>query len=241
MSDRKKALITGGNSGIGLATACLFQRHDYEVVITGRDAGRVERAAEQLGCEARVCDLTDMDSLARLAESFQDGLDVLVNNGGTATFVPIEMHTPELFDQFIHTNVRAPLFLCQYLLPALEQRGGVVVNVSSVIVESGKPGGSLYAVTKGAIDAMVRSLALEFAPRGVRVNAVSPGPIDTPIFGKMGAPEAVVTEKLAEQVEATPMKRLGTPEEVADVILAQAQSSYTTGVVWKVDGGVSAQ
>ncbi len=75
----------------------------------------------------------------------------------------------------------------------------------------------------------------------MRVNAVSPGPIDTPIFGKMGAPEAVVTEKLAEQVEATPMKRLGTPEEVADVILAQAQSSYTTGVVWKVDGGVSAQ
>lgn len=241
MADEKIVLITGGNSGIGYATAKMFKDRNYRVVISGRDPVRVESAAEQIGCDFVIADLTDLNGLAALAERFPEGLDVLVNNGGTATFVPIEMHTPELFDQFVYTNVRAPLFLSQYLLPALEKRSGVIVNVSSVIVESGKPGGSLYAVSKGAIDAMVRSLALEFAPRGVRVNAVSPGPIETPIFDKMGAPKEMIEAKLAEQIEVTPLKRLGTPEEVAAVILAQAEASYVTGSIWKVDGGIDAQ
>ena len=241
MADERIVLITGGNSGIGYASARLFKDRNYRVVISGRDPAKVKSAAERIGCDFVIADLMDLNGLAALAGQFPEGLDVLVNNGGTAAFIPIEMHTPELFDQFVYTNVRAPLFLSQYLLPALEKRSGVIINVSSVIVESGKPNGSLYAVSKGAVDAMVRSLALEFAPRGVRINAVAPGPIETPIFDKMGAPKELVAAKLAEQIEMTPLKRLGSPEEVAAVILAQSEATYVTGSIWKVDGGIDAQ
>lgn len=241
MVGEKKVLITGGSSGIGYATAKLFKSHDCRVVISGRDPAKLKDTAQQLACDYVVADQSDFDSLPELASHFSDGLDVLVNNAGIATFVPIEAHTRELFDQFININVRAPLFLSQYLLPALEKQGGCIVNVSSLIVDNGKANGSLYAATKGAIDAMVRSLALEFAPKGVRVNAVSPGTIDTPIFNKLGLPEDIVTEKLKEQVEAIPLKRLGRPEEVAEVIFAQARAAYVTGSIWKVDGGVDAE
>ncbi len=234
-------LITGGNSGIGYATADLFSRQGYEVTISGRDAIKLESAAKQLDCNYVVADLADLNQLDSLCEKFSDGLDVLVNNGAIAQFMPIEMHTTEIFEHNINTNVRGPLYLIQKLLPALEKKSGSIVNVSSLIVDNGKPNASLYALTKGAIEALTRSLALEFAPKKIRVNAVSPGAIDTPIVHKLGIPESDIPALLELQAAAIPLKRLGKPEEVAEVIFAQATANYVTGSIWKVDGGVDAE
>ncbi len=237
----KNVLITGGNSGIGYATAVLFSQRGYNVTISGRDENKLKLAATELGADFFVADLADLNQLESLSETFTDGLDVLVNNGAMAQFMPIEAHTKEIFDLNISTNVHGPLYLIQKLLPSLEKKSGAIVNVSSLIVDNGKPNASLYAATKGAIEALTRSLALELAPRGVRVNAVSPGAIDTPIVHKLGIPEDEIPALLTHQAAAIPLKRLGKPEEVAEVIFAQATASYVTGAVWKVDGGVDAE
>jgi NAD(P)-dependent dehydrogenase (short-subunit alcohol dehydrogenase family) len=240
MAPQKSALITGGNSGIGYATAALLKEHGYAVTISGRSEAALGTAAAQLDVSHVVADMADLEDLDRLAAAFSDGLDLLVNNAGTAQFVPLEAHTAAMIDHCFHTNVRGPMYLIQRLLGSLAQRKGNIVNVSSIIVENGKPHASLYAASKGAIDAMVRSLALELAPRGIRINAVSPGAIETPMMDKLGIPEELKPVLVEQQINAIPLKRFGQPGEVAEVILALAQSGYVTGAVWKVDGGVNA-
>ncbi len=237
---KKNVLVTGGNSRIGFSAAQLFKESGYDVTTLGRNSKSVKDAAERLSIKHCIADLSQLGHLDHLSELFGDGLDVLVNNGAMAQFMPIEAHTSEIFENNINTNIRAPLYLIQKLLPALEKKQGSVINVSSIIVENGKANASLYAATKGAIDGITRSLALEFATRGVRVNAVSPGAIDTPIVHKLGIPEEHIPGMLAQQAAAIPLQRLGDPLEVAKVILAQAEASYVTGAIWKVDGGVSA-
>lgn len=240
MAQQQSALVTGGNSGIGYATAALLKEHGFNVMISGRSDAALRAAAAQLGINCMVADMTRLDELERLAAAFPAGLDLLVNNAGTAQFMPVEAHTAAIIDDCFHTNVRGPMYLIQRLLGSLEKRKGSVVNVSSIIVENGKPHASLYAASKGAMDAMTRSLALELAPRGIRVNAVSPGAIDTPIVDKLGIPDELKPVLLEQQVQSIPLQRLGEPMEVAEVILSLAQSSYVSGAIWKVDGGVSA-
>lgn len=234
------ALITGGNSGIGLVVAKKLISSEYEVYISGRDPMKTKQAALALGAKAVIADLKSLEHLTSIAAPFSEkGLDVLVNNAAIATFVPIGMLSAESFDEHFHVNVRSPLFLIKALLQALEKRKGTVINISSVISQCGVPGFSLYAATKGAIEAFTRNLAIELAPRCIRVNAVCPGAIDTPIFTKMGIAEDQLETTKSHIASSIPLQRFGTPEEVADVVVAQVEASYVTGAVWHVDGGVS--
>lgn len=237
----KTALITGGNSGIGYATAALFKQQGYDVTITGRDAGRVDQAATQIGVSGIVADMAKLEDIQRIAQYFSNRpLDVLVNNAAVAKFMPISEHSPEDFQLFFDTNIRGPLALIQALLPSLQQASGSIVNVSSAVTRNGLPNASLYAATKGAMDSFTLSLARELAPQGIRINTVLPGAIDTPILAKLGVPPEAIAAIRAQQESMIPLGRYGQPEEVAQVILAQAQASYVTGAIWTVDGGVDA-
>lgn len=234
------ALITGGNSGIGHAVAAKLIASGYDVYISGRDPIKTKQAALALGAKAVIADLRSLEQLELIAAPFSEkGLDVLVNNAAIATFLPIDMLSKDSFDEHFHVNVRSPLFLIKALLKALEKRKGVIVNISSIISQRGVPGFSLYAATKGAIEAFTGNLAIELAPRCIRVNAICPGAIDTPMFNKVGIPEDQVETTKSHMASSIPLQRFGRPEEVADVVVAQVDASYVTGSVWHVDGGVS--
>jgi NAD(P)-dependent dehydrogenase (short-subunit alcohol dehydrogenase family) len=236
----KTAIITGGNSGIGYATAKLLKEKNYDVTITGRSKARVEKAAAELGVKYFIADMSDLEQLKELSSKFEAGLDVLVLNAAIAKFAPLSHSDLELFNEMIDTNVRGPLFLCQYLEESLAKRQGAVSFVSSAVVDNGLANASLYSASKGALDSLCKSLAVELAPQGVRVNVVSPGAIDTPIIHKLGIPEEHIPD-IKLHVESTiPMSRYGQPREVAEVIVAQLESSYVTGAIWSVDGGVNA-
>ena len=236
----KTAIITGGNSGIGYATAKLLKEKNYDVTITGRSKERVEKAAAELGVKSFIADMSDLEQLKELSSMFEGGLDVLVLNAAIAKFAPISHSGLELFNEMIDTNVRGPFFLCQYLEESLAKRQGSVSFVSSAVVNNGLANASLYAASKGALDSLCKSLAIELAPKGVRVNVVSPGAIDTPIIHKLGIPEEHIPA-IKEHVESTiPMGRYGQPVEVAEVIIAQLESRYVTGAIWSADGGVNA-
>ncbi len=237
----KSVLVTGGNSGIGYEAAKLLKSQGYEVTICGRDKGRVEQAAQELQVSYVVADLGQKDQVESLIAGFSGRrLDALVNNAAIARFMPVSMCTDQDFDEFFNTNVRAPINLIKGLLPALKETRGSVTNVSSAVVNNGLPNAALYAATKGALEAATKSLSLELAPFGVRVNAVSPGAIDTPIITKLGIDEATQAAIKAQQEETIPMRRFGRAEEVAEVIASQLASTYTTGATWCVDGGVNA-
>lgn len=237
----KTALVTGGNSGIGFATAKVLRNQGVDVTICGRDASRVQQASQELGVASIVADLSDKTQVEIICSAYADkGLDMLVNNAAIARFMPLSDSTDEDFDVFMNTNVRAPLNLIRGLLPSLKQTRGSITNVSSAVVNNGLPNAALYAATKGALESATKSLALELAPFGVRVNAVSPGAIDTPIITKLGIDEATQAAVKAQQEATIPMRRFGTAEEVAEVIVSQLSSTYTTGAVWPVDGGVNA-
>jgi NAD(P)-dependent dehydrogenase (short-subunit alcohol dehydrogenase family) len=237
----KKILITGGNSGIGYATAKLFKENGYDVTICGRNPERVNQAATEIQVEGIVADMTNLGDIEALSSRFtESGLDALVNNAATAKFMPINLHTEMDYNEFFNTNIRGPMALIQALLPALEKCQGCVTNISSAITKNGLPNASLYAATKGAIESTTRSLALELAPKNIRVNAVSPGAIDTPIINKLGIPPEQIEAAKAQQEAMIPLRRYGLPDEVAQVILAQIEATYVTGSIWGVDGGVDA-
>lgn len=238
---KKTALVTGGNSGIGYATAEYLINHGYQVHIVGRDSVRVNQAANRLQAIPLIADLSKTDAVSLLTEQFvETGLDFLVNNAAIAQFAPLEYITQDAFMEFMNTNLRSPLFLIQALLPALEKKRGSICFVSSAVTRNGLPNASLYAATKGALDALTRSLAIELAPKNIRVNAVSPGAIDTPIINKLGLDEETIKQVKAQMEMLIPMHRYGRADEVAQVIFAQAESSYVTGSIWNVDGGVDA-
>lgn len=238
---QKTALVTGGNSGIGFATAKLLKEKDYAVTICGRDKTRVAQAAEELGVTGFVADIGNAAHVQQLVSLF-DGkpLNVLVNNAAIARFMPLAYCTSEDFDEFFNTNVRGPLDIIKGLLPSLEKTHGSITNISSAVVSNGLANAALYAATKGAIESLSKSLAIEFAPLGVRVNVVAPGAIDTPIIHKLGLDEAMIPAVKSHMESTIPLRRFGRSDEVAAVIVAQLESTYTTGAVWRVDGGVDA-
>ncbi len=240
----KTAVVTGGSTGIGLATVKQLVRDGAKVVFSARSADAVAAAQRELGPRARgvVSDaskLDDIDGLVRAAKEFLGEVDFLFVNAGIAKFVPLEHVTEGFFDETLGINTKGAFFTVQRFVPLLRSGGSVVLN-TSVVDEKGMPSTSVYASSKSALRSLARTLSAELLPRGVRVNAVSPGPIETPIFGKMELP-ADVKDGLRSQLEqGNPMKRFGHADEVATAALFLAfDATYTTGAELPVDGGVS--
>jgi NAD(P)-dependent dehydrogenase (short-subunit alcohol dehydrogenase family) len=241
----KTALITGGTTGIGRATAELFIQHGARVAITGQDAKRVAEAAEALGPQAigvraDVSVAADMDALAQRLKADFGQLDIVFANAGIAKPRPLADIDEAHIDEQLAVNVKGVLFTVQKTLPLLRKPASIILT-GSTVAELGSPNMSVYASTKAAVRSLARSLSAELAPQGVRVNVVSPGPIETPIFGKMGLPDAAM-QAWAEQIGSkVPMARFGQPLEIAKAVLflASDDSSYMLGESILVDGGMA--
>jgi len=236
-------VVTGAGTGIGRATARAFAAGGAQVLAVGRRAEPLhETAAGHPRITPLSADITaegEPERIVRTAREAHGRLDVLVNNAGIVRGGALGALTPEMIDPQIATNLIAPILLAQAALPLLEASGGVIVNVSTSVGQRAWPGNAVYAATKTALELLTRSWAVELAPRGIRVVAVAPGAIDTPIGEHQGlTPErrAAVREW---QLAHTPLGRIGQPEEVARAItqLASSDASFTTGVVLPVDGG----
>ena len=242
--DNKVAVVTGGSSGIGLATAQRFIAEGAQVVVTGRNQEALDAAVSRLGGRATgirgdVANLDDLDRLfAQVRERF-GRVDVLFANAGVAPFVPFRAVTEEHFDRLFNINVRGLFFTVQKALPLLSDGASVILN-ASVVAQVGLPNTSVYAATKAAVRSLGRTLAAELAPRGIRVNVVSPGLIETPLVGKLGLSPEEVEAFGAQVFQQTPLGRLGKAEEIAATVafLASDDASYFTGADLVADGGM---
>ncbi len=241
----KVALVTGGNSGIGLATAIEFQRQGAQVVITGRDQKTLQEAKAALNSKALVIrsdvsQLSDLDALYSRIQSEIGHLDVLFANAGIALFAPVTTVTEEFYDKMMNVNVKGLYFTVQKALGLLKPGASVILNSSSLHSRT-TPGGSVYSAGKAAVRSLGRSFAAELAPLGIRVNVLSPGPVDTAIFNRLGlSPNHLKAMSDATQ-KMVPLKRYGRPEELANaaLFLASEDSSFMTGADLEVDGGIS--
>jgi len=236
----KNAIVTGGNSGIGYATAKLLKESGYQVLITGRNEQRLQKAASELGVEYAVADMGDIEALKTLAQSFTAGLNYLVCCAAGALFKPIDFTEEDEFDEFMRTNVKGSYFFIKALLPGLIERQGSITIVTSAIVDNGLANASLYALSKGAMDSLTHSLSVEIAPKGVRINCVAPGAINTEIRYKLGISDEQFDEIKQAQEQMIPLGRFGEPSEVAHVIKAQLEAKYETRFSWKVCSSVAA-
>ena len=242
--DNKVAVVTGGSSGIGLATAQRFLAEGAQVVVTGRNQEALDAAVATLGGGATgirgdVTNLDDLDGLfAQVHERF-GRIDVLFANAGVAPFVPFRAVTEEHFDRLFNINVRGLFFTVQKALPLLSDGASVILN-ASVVAQVGLPNTSVYSATKAAVRSLGRTLAAELSPRGIRVNVVSPGLIETPLVGKLGLSPDEVEAFGAQVVQQTPLGRAGKPEEIAATVafLASGDASYFTGADLIADGGM---
>jgi NAD(P)-dependent dehydrogenase (short-subunit alcohol dehydrogenase family) len=239
----KTVVITGGNSGIGLATARLFHEEGARVAISGRDEKTLDEAVKTIGngtlaVKADVSKLADIDRFITQVVAKFGKIDALFANAGVAKFAPIADTNEQLFDENFDINVKGMYFTLQKAIPHLNDKAGIVLN-SSVANSKGTPGASVYAATKAAVRSLARTFAAELVERGIRVNVVSPGPITTPIFGRTGLAQAQVDEFANFIKSSNPMKRFGNPEEVGHAVLflASPEASYITGVDLNVDGG----
>ncbi|MEU4512342.1 SDR family oxidoreductase [Nonomuraea wenchangensis] len=242
----KTALVTGGNSGIGLAGAVRMAAEGAHVFITGRRRTELDAAVEAIGPAAAtavigdIANLADLDRLYETIRSRGQGLDVLFANASVAEFVTLEQVTEEHFDTLFDINVRGTLFTVQKALPLLNDGASVILN-GSTNVDAGDEAFGVYAATKAATRSFARTWANELKGRGIRVNTITPGPTDTPgLSGLAGDPEQAdaFRRRLAAHV---PLGRLGRPEEIAAAVtfLASAQSSFITGSSLYVDGGLN--
>lgn len=241
----KSALITGGSSGIGLASASLFIIEGARVAITGRDPAGLAAAQHELGANALVIEsdarqLGDLDHAMRLVHERFGGLDILFVNAGVAKATPIGQVTEAQYDEMAEINIKGAFFTIQKALPLLSEGASIIVT-TSISGRIATPNFCLYGATKAALSSLVKSLAIALADRGIRVNAISPGPIATPIFDRFGLPEDMLKAKKLEIENKSPMRRFGTPGEIARIalMLASDDSSYMTGEEIVVDGGMS--
>jgi NAD(P)-dependent dehydrogenase (short-subunit alcohol dehydrogenase family) len=239
----KVAVVTGGNSGIGLATAKLFAAEGAKVTITGRNAHTIETAVAEIGNDAiglvsDVADITSFEHLYQKVNKTFGKIDVLIVNAGIVAIAPLEDVTEELFDQISNINYKGVFFTVQRALPYLNDGASIVIT-SSTVASKGLAGGSVYLSTKAAERALVRAFAAELVGKNIRVNALSPGSIDTPIFKKAGFAQEQEDAMNDFFKTVTPMKRAGTVDEMAKgfLFLASDDSSYMTGGDLLLDGG----
>ena len=240
----KKVVIVGGTSGMGLATAKMLLDGGARVLVTGRSQAGLESAQKELGKDALVVSsdarsLAEIDALASRVKAEFDTFDLLFVNAGFSIPAPLESITEAVYDEMFNLNTKGPLFAMQKLTPLIN-RGGSVVLTTSIANVKGMPGNAAYGAAKAALRSFARTLAAELLPRGIRVNAVTPGPIDTPIMDK-AYPDKNEAAHLREQMNGiVPMKRFGTSEEIAKAVLFLAfDATFTTGAEIPVDGGWS--
>jgi NAD(P)-dependent dehydrogenase (short-subunit alcohol dehydrogenase family) len=240
----KVAVVTGGNSGIGLETAKRFREEGARVAISGRSRKTLDEASKELGKEtlvvqADVSKLQDADKLFSAVEQQFGKIDILFVNAGIAKFEPMSKVSEESYDEIFDINAKGAYFTIREALPHLNDGASIILN-TSVVSHKGLATGSVYAGTKAAMRSFTRSLAAELIERNIRVNAVAPGPIQTPIFGRTGLSQEARDEFARNIVAAIPMKRMGKPEEVASAVafLASQDASFITGVELNVDGGM---
>ncbi len=241
----KNVLITGGTSGIGLASARLFRQEGARIAVTGRDPDRLAQAQQEFGDDALVvrseagC-IADIESVIQLVRDRFDRLDVLFLNAAVANPAPIEHVTEATFDEVMAVNFKGEFFTIQKALPILSGNASIIVT-TSITNQTGAPNFSVYAASKAALRSLVQSLGMALIGRGIRVNAICPGPIETGGFNRMEIPKDVLQSIKDEISGRSPIKRFGTPEEVAKValFLASDDSSYVVGEEIVVDGGIS--
>ncbi|HSZ52598.1 MAG TPA: SDR family oxidoreductase [Caulobacteraceae bacterium] len=238
----KIALVTGGTSGIGAATARLFKAEGASVVVTGSTPASVDRARTELpGVEALVSDAADASAARTLVDqvSARHGrIDVLFVNAGVAQFAPLAEIDEAIYDRMFDVNVKGAFFLIKHAVPAIPKGGAIILTASVAGAAGGLPGATVYGATKAALRSFGRTIAKELLPRGVRVNTISPGPIETPIIDRGLTPEQ--GRSFREGVSSRiPMGRIGTAEEVARAALyLAADATFTTGAELFVDGGL---
>lgn len=245
MSRSKTALITGGSSGIGFATAAKFIQEGYRTIITGRDAEKLKQAAAELGncCTPIQFDMNWWDKIPQLIQGIKKshgGIDVLVNNAGINQKKPLLEVTNEDFERIIHTNQTALFAMSREVLKLMleQEEKGSIINISSMAAHYGIPQVVSYTASKTALEGITRAMAVELSPHGIRVNCVAPGFIKTPMSSKALDSDA---ERKNKVLSRTPMGRLGCPEDIANAVyfLASDQAAFITGETIKVDGGNS--
>ncbi len=242
MLEGKIAIITGGTRGIGFETARTFAKNGAKVIIFGSREATVNKAIDELKSDGLEVagywpNLNDYDDIQKTIDQIVTDygrIDILVNNAGISANQPIENTTPEDFNKIIDLNIRAMFYVTKAVVPTMkEQRGGVILNTSSMVSIYGQPSGVGYPTSKFAVNGMTKSLARELAPNGIRVNAVAPGVTNTDMIA--GLPEA----QLAPIVKTIPLGRIGEPSDIANafLFLASDLASYVTGEILQVDGG----
>lgn len=241
----KVVFITGGTSGIGLASAKLFRSEGARVVIVGSNAERLAQAGQELDGEALlvradVRKVSDISAAVQTAVEKFGHIDVVFANAGATTVALLEAVTPEYVDDNVDLNFGGVFFTIQKTAPFIPKGGSIIVT-TSFLNTVGMPGLSILAATKAAARSLVRTLGAELAPRGIRVNGISPGAISTPFYGKVGLSEAQVSEVAAGLQAKIGLKRFGESFEVAKaaLFLASEDSSYITGTEMVVDGGLT--
>jgi NAD(P)-dependent dehydrogenase (short-subunit alcohol dehydrogenase family) len=237
--------VTGGNSGIGLASAIRLHQEGAQVVISGRDPRTLDAAVSAIGTgtvavRSDVSRLEDIERLFSVAESKVGRIDVLFANAGIAKFAPYSASQATLFDELFATNVKGVYFTLQKAIPHLNDGASVILN-TSVAGSKGTENMGIYAATKAAVRSFARTAATELQARKIRVNAVAPGPIATPIFGRTGLSQEQIEGFKAGISARVPLGRIGRPEEIASAVafLASDDASYITGIELNVDGGMA--
>lgn len=241
----KVAVITGGNSGIGLATAQRFADEGAHVFITGRRQRELDAAVRQIGKQATgvqgdVSNLADLDRLYETVRREKGRLDVVFANAGSGTFAPLGAITEQHFDTTFSSNVKGLLFTVQKALALLRDGGSIILN-ASIAGSKGLEALSVYSATKAAVRSFARGWSVDLKTRGIRVNAISPGPIDTPGVNGLGLSEQQIEEFKKNIVASVPLGRMGSADEIAKaaLFLASDDSSYVTGIELFVDGGMA--
>jgi NAD(P)-dependent dehydrogenase (short-subunit alcohol dehydrogenase family) len=241
----KTVLVTGGNSGIGLATAVQFAREGARVIITGRDQATLDSAQELIGGATIALrndqgDIKAGQALAALLAERGITLDAIFLNAGIAKFAPFEQIDEALWDQTFNVNVKGAYFAIQALSPLLNPGAAVILN-GSINAHIGMPSSSVYAASKAALISFAKTLSAELVGRAIRVNVVSPGPVTTPLYGRLGLETEQLSEMAAAIQAQIPLKRFGTPDEVASAVLylSSPEAAFIVGTELIVDGGMS--
>jgi NAD(P)-dependent dehydrogenase (short-subunit alcohol dehydrogenase family) len=241
----KIAVISGGNSGIGLATAKRFVADGAYVFITGRRQNEIDIAVSEIGrnvtgIQGDVTNLADLDRLYNTVKEQKDHIDILFANAGIGEFAPLEKITEEHFDKIFNINVKGVLFTVQKALPLFQDGGSIILN-ASIAASKGIEAFSVYNATKAAVRSFARTWTVDLKNRKIRVNAISPGPIDTPAIDGLAQSEEKVKQLKKSFITSVPMGRMGSPDEIAKVVsfLASDESSFVTGIELFVDGGMA--